>query len=491
MNLRTVPLFAAAAVACGVANASSHREAPFIAAMPKVDATDFYLFRSYEAQRYGYVTFIANYQPLQAPYGGPNFFDLDNDALYEIHVDNDGDAVEDLTFQFRFRRIFANIALPVGAPGEEVNTSIPLVNAGPVGPGRRDLAAVNVRQEYTLGVIRGPRRASAPVLATAAGTSSTRFLKPVDNIGEKSIPDYPAYAQQHVYAVDIPGCKRNGRVFVGQRREGFAVDLGGIFDLVNTNPVGPPDASPNALAGFNVTSLALEVPVGCVARPDQPVIGAWTTASLPRTRELRDDPRLNRPTVDSGDYVQVSRLGMPLVNEVVIGLPDKDRFNASQPKDDAQFAHYVTNPSLPALLQALFNVPAPSNFPRTDLVAAFLTGVPGLNQPANVKASEMLRLNTSIEPVRPAQQKNLGLLDGDNAGFPNGRRPGDDVVDAELRVAMGVVCHAFPGVFCTPQDAPAGTAALTDGVTVHASDFDRVFPYLQAPLPGARIVGSN
>jgi hypothetical protein len=491
MKRISVPLYAAAVAACGLANASSHREAPFIAEMPKVDATDFYMFRSYEPDRQRYVTFLANYQPLQPGYGGPNFFDLDTDAVYEILVDNDGDAVEDLTFQFRFRRVFANIALPVGSAGSEQSVAIPLVNAGPAGPGLHDVQNVNVRQIYTLGVVRGDRRGSAPTLAKIAGTDKSTFRKPIDNIGEKSIADYPAYARQHVYDLDIPGCAGNGRVFVGQRREGFAVNLGEIFDLVNTDPVGAPDGERNTIGHFNVTTLALEVPIQCVTRNDRPVIGAWTTASLPRNRRLRSNPTLADPSFEDGGLVQVSRLGMPLVNEVVIGLPDKDRFNASEPKDDAQFAKYVTNPTLPELLQVLFEVPAPNNFPRNDLVAAFLTGVPGLNQPEGVKPSEMLRLNTSVEAVGPAKQHNLGLLGGDNAGFPNGRRPGDDVVDAELRVAMGVVCHAFPGTFCNPEDAPAGTAPLTDGATVQAADFDSVFPYLLAPVPGSRIVGSN
>ena len=175
---------------------------------------------------------------------------------------------------------------------------------------------------------------------------------------------------------------------------------------------------------------------------------------------------------------QVSRLSSPLVNEIVIGLPDKDRFNASQPKDDAQFAKYVTNPSLPELIQALFpGVQAPNTFPRTDLVAAFLTGVPGLNQPSGVKPAEMMRLNTSIAPKSAAAQKSLGVLAGDTAGFPNGRRPGDDVVDIELRVAMGVLL--------TDAEAPSRSLPYTDGADVRATDFASKFPYLRTPLPGA------
>jgi hypothetical protein len=186
--------------------------------------------------------------------------------------------------------------------------------------------------------------------------------------------------------------------------------------------------------------------------------------------------------------MQVSRLGMPLVNEVVIGLKDKNKFNASKPRDDGQFADYVTNPTLPALIEVLFPIaPAPTNFPRQDLVTAFLTGVSGLNQPANVVPSEMLRLNTSIVPTAKGAQSSLGVLGGDLAGFPNGRRPGDDVVDIELRVAMGVLCTLNnPAVFgCVPGDAPAGAAPVTDGASVSDADFDNAFPYLKMPLPGS------
>jgi uncharacterized protein DUF4331 len=222
------------------------------------------------------------------------------------------------------------------------------------------------------------------------------------------------------------------------------------------------------------------------------VIGAWTTASVPMSRVVSMMPAAGLdPTQQSGDYVQVSRLGMPLVNEVVIGLKDKNKFNASEPKDDAQFATYVTNPTLPALLEALFGgagVKAPTNFPRTDLVAAFLTGVQGLNQPANVTASEMLRLNTKIAPTPASSQSRLGVLAGDNAGFPNGRRPGDDVVDIELRVAMGVLCTVNgvnTAVGCKPADAPAGALHYTDGAYISSAFFASEFPYLRAPLKGS------
>jgi hypothetical protein len=201
----------------------------------------------------------------------------------------------------------------------------------------------------------------------------------------------------------------------------------------------------------------------------------------------RGGPGTPAPPVAPG--TQVSRLGAPLVNEVVIGLRDKDLFNSASPTQDSALASYVTNPTLPELLEILFGsagVQAPNNFPRRDLVAAFLTGIQGLNKPQNVVASEMLRLNTSTAPVPLASQNRLGALGGDNAGFPNGRRPGDDVVDIELRVAMGALCHAFPGAFsCGPGDAPSGLLPFTDGAFVDASFFNDAFPYLRTPIGGS------
>ncbi|MGH8177806.1 MAG: DUF4331 domain-containing protein [Steroidobacter sp.] len=460
-----------------VVEASSHREAPFITTMPRVDGTDFYMFRSYEAAREGYVTLIANYLPLQDPYGGPNYFDLEANAIYEIHVDNDGDAREDVTFRFNFADVVADLKVPAG--GEMV--SVPLKNIGGVGPGAGDTGALNVRQTYTIDMVHGNRRSGRRQSVTSTA-GETRFRKPADYIGTKSLPDYETYARDHIYEVVYPGCG-SGRAFVGQRREGFAVNLGPVFDLVNLNPLGAPDAIENPIGDQNVTTLALEVPVSCVAGGAEPVIGGWTTASLRQARILNPRPDFdrNRPAfLSGGAWTQVSRLGSPLVNEVVIGLKDKDRFNASHPRDDGQFAIYVTNPTLPELLEILFNgvAVAPNLFPRTDLVAAFLTGVQGLNQPANVRPAEMLRLNTGIASKPAANQHTLGVLGGDTSGFPNGRRPGDDVVDIELRVAMGAL---IPDATVAPNN----TAPLTDGTAVSAADFDERFPYLRSPRPGA------
>ena len=479
--------------------ASSHREAPYITEMPKVDATDFYMFRSYESGREGYVTMIANYVPLQDAYGGPNYFAMDATAAYDIHIDNSGDAREDLTFRFRFTNTIQDIALMVGTGANQQTVAVPLVTTAPggIGPGIQDRTGLNRIETYTVDIIRGGRRTGGTAITNAAGGSTPSvFTKPLDNVGVKSIPDYAAYAASHVYSINIPGCGQAGKMFVGQRKEGFAVNLGEVFDLVNTNPIGPPDGEPNILADKNVTSLMLEVPTSCLTANNDPVIGGWTTASLPQARILNPRPRYasdqGRTTAAfvGGSLVQVSRLGNPLVNEVVIGLRDKDRFNASEPRNDPQFLNHVTNPTLPELLAALFSgagVMAP-NKPRNDLVAVFLTGITGVTKPANLTApGEMLRLNTGIAATAGASQNNLGILGGDNAGFPNGRRPGDDVVDIELRAVMGVLCTLNqPATYgCVPADAPTGALPYTDGATVSAQDFDGAFPYLRTPLPGS------
>lgn len=461
----------------GNAWASSHREAPFITELPKVDGTDLYAFTSYETGREGFVTLIANYLPLQDAYGGPNYFTMDPEAAYEILVDNNGDAREDVTFRFKFFNASENLSLEIGSPTSRRRVAVPLANIGQVGPSFLDNSARNVLETYTIDVIRGPRRQGKK--ARLRGSGGDRFVKPIDNIGNKSIPAYESYARTHIYNVSIPGCDA-GRVFVGQRKEPFVVNLGETFDLVNIqNPVGSTSAERNTIDDKNITSLVLEVPKDCLTQGRGNVIGVWTTASLPQIKQFRLTPRFSKPEFARGRLVQVSRLGNPLVNEVVIGLPDKDLFNASEPRKDAQFAKYVTHPTFPALVEALFGeagVRAPTRFPRTDLVSVFLTGVTGLTD-VNGAAAEMMRLNVNVPPVPAAQQNPLGVLGGDLAGYPNGRRPGDDVVDITLRAAMGALLPA--------NEAPSGSLPFTDGAFIDASAFDSVFPYLKAPLAGS------
>lgn len=488
----------AAVLASAGAFASSHREAPFITGMPKVDGTDFYMFNSYESGRDNYVTLIANYLPLQDAYGGPNYFALDDDAIYEIHIDNTGNAQEDITFQFQFNTERKNLAVDV----DGVSVPVPLINIGNISAA--DNSAQNVFETYTVKMITGDRRTGNAQSLTDAGSGSETFAKPLDNIGTKSITDYKAYSESFIHDVTIPDCPMPGKVFVGQRQEGFVVNLGEVFDLVALNPLGARDSRSNTIGDKNVTSLALEIPTGCLTG-ENTVIGGWTTASIRQATVINPSPKgttttgsdnAKGPAVKGGAFTQVSRLGNPLVNEVVIGLQDKDRFNASEPKNDGQFATYVTNPTLPALVEILFGVPAPET-PRNDLVTVFLTGVPGVTQLPMVTASEMLRLNTGIAATAAGSQIDLGVAGGDFAGFPNGRRPIDDVVDIALTAAEGFLCgadlngEAAGGELgnCGTQDSQVnGGAIVNDGALPNAADYLTVFPYLNTPLPGANNV---
>lgn len=514
-------LSSVAFTALSPALASSHREAPGITKMPKVDNTDTYAFRSYEPGRQDYVTLIANFQPAQDPGSGPNYYTMDPDALYEIHIDNNGDAVEDVTYQFKFSNTLVNdrgVTLNVG--GKEL--PIALRAAGAITGATS--ATLGEREGYTLTQITGDRRTGTRAVITNASGGATTFAKPFDNVGNKTIADYPTYAKQFIFPITIPGCAVPGKVFAGQRAEYFAVNLGPIFDLVNLVPIqGAPEALPQyqttspfpggitqsqanqeLIGKKNVTSLALEVPIACLKGSGNGSIGVWSTASLPQARLLRPNPSSSSAALQGGAYVQVSRLGMPLVNELVIGLPQKDLFNAAKPTQDGALADYVTNPTFPAILNSLFRTAvnstlgtnfadlAPTNFPRNDLVAAFLTGIPTLNQLSTVTPSEMLRLNTGIMPTPQATQSTFGVVGDDLAGFPNGRRPGDDTVDIVLRVAMGRLCHPVPiaGVptalgLCTPDQAPTGLVAYTDGAPSLATNILNEFPYLNPPLRGA------
>jgi hypothetical protein len=510
----------------GAAIASSHREAPFITTSPKVDGTDFYMFRSYEGVasngtggRSEFVTLIANYQPLQGPYGGPNYFSMDPNALYEIHVDNNGDAREDITFQFRFQNRLNSVALPIG----NQSVQIPLIQAGTVSTVNDP--NLNLNESYSLTVVRGDRRKGS------VQTVAASLPKPVDYIGEKTLGNaaaYKAYADRHINTVNIPGCNVPAKVFVGQRQEGFAVNLGRIFDLVNApvdlllNPAARDAEGANGnhyIQKQNVTSLALEVHASCLTAGSETVIGGWTTASLRQARLLNGSPAAGHQASEKagGAWTQVSRLGNPLVNEVVIGLGDKDKFNASAPRDDGQFLGYVTNPTLPALLGLVLAgnpaAVAPTNLPRTDLATTFLTGITGVNKPANPTPSEMLRLNTAVPPVPFASQNRLGVAGNalntdpnkvnDNAGFPNGRRPKDDVVDIALVAVLGGLCvingdsnalglNSVPGVpsltsACRASSVPLGarSANIHDAVDQAVVPFQDAFPYLNTPNAGA------
>jgi hypothetical protein len=501
-----------------VAQASSHREAPFVTKNPKVDATDFYMFDSYDANdAAGMVTFIANYLPLQDAYGGPNYFTMDDQALYEIEIDNNGDCVEDLTFQFQFTNALggmnnAGITLPIDYPdaASPQQIAVPLAFLGnPTTP-----ANLNVVESYSVNLVAGPRRSGVPAPVKNHNGGGMTFSKPLDNVGTKTFMEgvdsdaaYATYANSFIYAIDIPNCATQGKMFVGQRADPFAVNLGPTFDLVNapasvvTAGLTAYGAVANPLAKKNVTTIALDLPASCItAGATAPVIGAWTTASVRQARVINPKASYPLPAKEGGAWAEVSRLSNPLVNELVIGLPDKDLWNNSEPKDDAQFAKYVTNPTLPALIDVVFGAGfQPIVFPRADLVEAFLTGVPGVNQLATPDGGvgatcEYIRLNTALPATPFATQNRLGAAacapygvvntqnaGCDPAGFPNGRRPKDDVVDLALDVMEGYLLPKG----AAPAFAGATPTYFTDAVDQAVTPFLPGFPYMNTPTRGA------
>jgi hypothetical protein len=451
---------------------SSHREAPEISKDPVADSTDVYAFVSPDQPNT--VTLIANYIPLQLPAGGPNFYEFGDDVLYEIHVDNNGDGQADISYQFRFTT-------------QVLDENTFLYNTGPI----KSLTDPNWnrRQSYSVSVVSG----------YSQRTIATGLTCPPCNIGPLSTPKYANLAADAIHSVD------GITVFAGQRAEGFYVDLGSIFDLGNLRPIEqlhntfgvasfPPSGAPgvNATNHLNVHSIAIQVPIQDLVRTNHPTIGVWTSASRQRAQVWDVDYGQN---VSSGPYRQVSRLGNPLVNEVLNGMGQKDLWNTLPPSDDKQFAGNVTQPGLAALLNVLY----PGKFttlaglvaskkPRTDLEAILLTGIPaGVVNPTFTNytgpvLADMLRLNTSISPTPASKVNNLGVVAGDLAGFPNGRRVMDDVVTIELRAIAGLT---YPLV--DPSYTPDGAvSAITDGLTpasVSASYLDE-FPYLGVPYDG-------
>jgi hypothetical protein len=427
---------------------SSHREAPLITEDPVADNTDVYAFVAPDAP--DMVTLVGNWVPLEQPNGGPNFHKFGDDVLYTFQVDNDGDATADVTYEFRFKTTIAN-------PGSF------LYNTGPVTA--LDDPDLNIRQTYTISkVVDGHRQQVAKNVPVAPA-----------NIGPRSTPEYDALATAAVQ--QLPD---GGKVFAGPRDDPFFVDLGSVFDLAGLRPLNEAHLIPrgaeagiDGVAGYNTHSIVLQVPTADLVE-DDPTIGIWSNTYRRQTRVFKDG---GGRSMHEGRWVSVSRLGMPLVNEVVIPLGRKDRFNASVPSSDGQFAEFVSDPEPARLIPVLYpgvNVPPA---PRDDIVSIFLTGIPGLNQPANVQGAEMIRLNTSIPPTPWEHQDRLGLLAGQNDGFPNGRRLIDDVTDIELRALAG-------GTPFTPDFNVSPNNALTDGVDANDRPFLNTFPYLAAPFSG-------
>jgi Domain of unknown function (DUF4331) len=444
---------------------SSHREAPEISKDPVADSTDVYAFVSPDQP--DTVTLIANYIPLQLPSGGPNFYEFGDDVLYEIHIDNNGDGRAEISYQFQFTTTV-----------RDPDTF--LYNTGPI----NSLGSANWNrvQTYSVAVVSG---GSYAVLGSGLPC-------PPCNIGPLSTPDYADLA-----AAAVNGLGGGVSVFAGQRAEAFYVDLGAIFDLGDLRPFEnlhafgnlPKASGVNATNNLNVNSIAIQVPISTVTISGHPIIGVWTTASRQKARVYDSDAG---EYVNSGPWRQVSRLGNPLVNEVLIPLGKKDLWNTLPPADDKHFAGYVTNPGLAGLLPVLYPNVFPhlatlvaSGKPRADLEAILLTGIPsgivkGFTNFTGSVLADMLRLNTSIPPA--TSPKILGLIGGDPAGFPNGRRVVDDVVAIELRAIAGVT---YPLV--APSYKPdAAAGLLTDGLTpahVHASPLSQ-FPYLGVPYSG-------
>jgi len=437
----------------GGGEASSHREAPAISADPQADTTDVYAFIAPDAP--DKLTIVGNWIPLQEPAGGPNFYNFGDDVTYAFAIDNNGDAREDVTYEYRFRTTV-------------VDPSTFLYATGPITS--LDDPNFNIRQTYDV-YRNGVKVASG-------------LRTPPNNIGLSSTPGYDALAAAAVY--ELPDGSKH---FAGQRDDPFFVDLGSIFDLATIRALpGDMGGGIDGVGGFNTNSIVLQVPLAsvtscqCDPAPDSPaaVLGVWSDTYRSKVRVLND----SGTGMTNGPRAQVSRLGNPLVNEVVIPLSHKDRFNASDPKNDVQFLPFVLNSDLAEKLNVLYGLGLPETG-RQDLVTVFLTGVPGLNQPANVTPSEQLRINVGIKPASAAcmNYSTLGVIAGDACGFPNGRRLADDVADVALR-AVG--CGY--GFDLGPCDADAPYAAITerlgDGVDGNDKAFLPAFPYVASPHSG-------
>jgi hypothetical protein len=445
---------------------SSHREAPEISKDPVADSTDVYAFVSPDAP--DTVTLIANYVPLQLPSGGPNFYEFGDDVLYEIHIDNNGDGRADISYQFRFRTTVRNPGTFLYNTGAITSLTDPHWNRV---------------QTYDVAVVSGGSHT----------TLGTALPCPPCNIGPLSTPDYASLAAAAVN-------HRSGiSVFAGQRAEAFYVDLGAIFDLGDLRPfehLHAPVGMLGAMSGVNATnhlnvhSIAIQVPISTVTISGHPTIGVWTTASRRRVT-LWDADR--GETVLSGPWRQVSRLGNPLVNEVLIPMGEKDLWNSLPPADDKKFAGYITHPGLAGLLNTLYPGVFPhlaalvaAKKPRADLEAILLTGIPagiiaGFTNFTGPVLADMLRLNTSIAPA--TKPNILGLVGGDAAGFPNGRRVADDVVTIELRAIAGVTYPLIDSHFKPDGAAAAITDFASDPPAIGSRPI-RTFPYLGVPYSG-------
>jgi hypothetical protein len=426
-------------------SAASHREAPLISLDPTADITDFFMFRSYEAGRDDRVVLIMDVIPGEEPSAGPNYWNFDPNVLYMFSIDNDKDGnANDVSFEIRFKNEFRGVNKDLGLFLSYV--ALPPITALD-GPGSEGLG---LRQTYTVTMIKNGKK-------TLLGKDL--FVVP-SNVGPATMPDYEALAAQGIYDI-----KNDIRVFAGQRDDPFYIDLGAVFDTLNLRSPGT-----DMLSGFNVHTIALEVPASLLTKDkkgpgdtSQPVLGAYASTSRQSVRVLRND----KETDNHGDWVQVQRLANPLVNEAIIGTVDKDRWNALDPNKEKKFIDYYTNPRLDAALEAVFGADAS---PLLDLRDVLLTYTPGNYQ----KLSELLRLDISVAPVDLGSQNRLTVLGGDTAGWPNGRRPIDDVTDVAIQVIGGT-----------------NYAGAGDAVDANDKPLPDTFPFLSTPWDGRNRVHIN
>ena len=455
---------------------SSHREAPEISKDPVADSTDVYAFVS--PKRPDHVTLIANFIPMQTPDGGPNFYEFGDDVLYEIHVNNRGDATRDLTFQFKFQT-------------KVLNDKTFLYNTGPIS----SIGDKNWNRPQFYSVTRVEWKGEKKNKETVLGKG---LRVPPVNVGPRSTPNYAKLSAQAVHDV-----KQGTRVFCGQRADAFHVDLGSIFDLGALRPLNeahlismPGADGVNSVQGFNVHTIALEVPISKLTRDGskpnamspKAVIGVWATASRRKSRMF---DKAKGKYVGHGPWEQVARLANPLFNEVIVPMAEKDEWNARPPWDDKRYAKYVNKPELAGLLPVLYPGAFPNlakyTKPRADLNAVLLTGipqgvVPGFQNYTGAVEADMLRLNLAIPPT--ANPNDLGLVAGDAAGWPNGRRVTDDVVTVALRAVAGLTLPLVDPSF-TPDGA---ASAVADGTTNTNAALTDTFPFLGLPGGGYQTV---
>ena len=423
-------------------SAASHREAPLISLDPTADITDFFMFRSYEPGQEDKIIFIMDVIPGEEPSAGPNYWNFDPTVLYSINIDNDKDGMaDDVRFEFRFRNEFRGINKDLGLFLSYV--ALPPITALD-GPGSEGLG---LRQTYTVTMFQKGRR-------TVLGRD---LIAVPSNVGPRTMPDYESLAAQGLYEVN------NGvRVFAGQRDDPFYIDLGAVFDTLNLRAPGT-----DMLSGFNVHTIALEVPASLLTQDNmgaeetsQPVLGAYASTSRRAVRVMRADGEGEHD--DGSNWVQVQRLANPLVNEAIIGTVDKDKWNSLDPSKEKRFVDYYTNPRLATALEAVFGIDAE---PAFDLRDVLLTYTPGNYQ----RLSELLRLDISVDPVPLASQNPLTALAGDGAGWPNGRRPIDDVTDVAVKVIGGANYIALPSI---------------DSVDANDRPLTETFPFLPTPWDG-------